>query len=58
MNASMKVQAVLSTQQKGSTALTFSAQNGHAAVVEMLLEAGADKDLQNKVRDATTTPLS
>ena len=48
----------LSPQQAGFTALISGAEQGHAAVVEMLLAAGADKDLQNNVRDSTTTPLS
>ena len=29
--------------------MTKAAQNGHAPVVDMLLQAGADKELTNKV---------
>ena len=32
------------------TALMWAAKTGDKAVVEVLLEAGADKDLQSKVR--------
>ena len=46
----------LSPQQEGMTALMWGAQNGHAPVVEMLLAASADKDLQSNVRDSITTP--
>ena len=38
--------------------MILGAQNGHAAVVEMLLAAGADKDLELNVRDSTTTPTN
>ena len=48
--------SLLSPQQTGNTALIIGAYEGHAVVVEMLLAAGANKDLQNKVRDSTTTP--
>jgi len=36
----------------------MGAQEGHAVVVEMLLAAGADKDLQSNVRASTITPPS
>ena len=45
------------SQQDGYTALIFGAQNGHAPVVEMLLAAGADKDLQANVRIPQLRPL-
>ena len=35
--------------QTGYTALFKAAQFGHAPVVDMLLQAGADKDLRAKV---------
>ena len=35
--------------QQGATALDMAAKNGHAPVVDMLLQAGADKELTNKV---------
>ena len=39
-----------SAAQNGATALIIAASNGHLEVVKQLLEAGADKDVQNKVR--------
>ena len=39
-----------STIQDGDTALRESSINGHHKVVELLLGAGANPDLQNKVR--------
>ena len=48
----------LSPQQGGWTALIAGALKGHAQVVEMLLGAGANTDLQTNVRDSTTTPPS
>ena len=46
------------SQQAGLTALYFCAANGHVEVVEMLIAAGANKNLQDNVGDSTTTPLS
>ena len=43
------------SQQYGSTALMYAAEKGHAPVVEMLLAAGANKDLQTKVHGAART---
>ena len=37
-------------QWSGNTALIWAASNGHLEVVKQLLEAGADKDVQNKVQ--------
>jgi ankyrin repeat protein len=34
-----------------ATALYIASQNGHAAVVQVLVDAGADKDARNKVSD-------
>ena len=48
--------SLFSPQQNGVTALILGAQEGHAAVVEVLLAAGANKDLQTNVRDSMTTP--
>jgi len=39
-----------SAAQDGNTALIKAAFEGHLEVVKQLLEAGADKDVQNKVR--------
>ena len=39
-----------STIQDGETALERASINGHHKVVELLLRAGANPDLQNKVR--------
>ena len=39
-----------STIQDGDTALEHASFNGHHNVVELLLRAGANPDLQNKVR--------
>ena len=39
-----------STIQDGDTALRESSINGHHKVVELLLGAGANPDVQNKVR--------
>ncbi len=36
-------------QQNGDTALIRAAEYGHLAVVQALLEAGADINIQNKV---------
>ena len=36
--------------QVGSTALIFAAHNGHAPVVQALLDSGAAVDLVNQVR--------
>ena len=35
--------------QRGQTALISAAYEGHEAVVRVLMDAGADKDLQSKV---------
>ena len=35
--------------QNGDKALIWAANNGHEAVVRVLVDAGADKDLQSKV---------
>ena len=40
--------------QNGSTALILAADKKHLDVVEALLKAGADVDLQNKVNTALT----
>ena len=37
--------------QDGQTALIRAAQNGHTETVSVLLEAGADVNLQEKVRE-------
>ena len=39
-----------STTQNGWTALQQASRKGHQKVVELLLGAGANPDLQNKVR--------
>ena len=39
-----------STIQNGSTALRTASINGHPKVVELLLGAGANPDIQDKVR--------
>ena len=38
------------TRQNGGTPLYAAAYNGHVAVVELLVEKGADKDAPKKVR--------
>ena len=35
--------------QKGQTALMYASQNGHASVVECLVQKGADVNVRNKV---------
>ena len=47
--ANLWLTAVSLPMQEGGTALHFSATEGHALVVEILLDAGADRDIQNKV---------
>ena len=41
--------SLLSPLQNGSTALFIASQNGHTAVVKLLLEAKAKPDVPNKV---------
>ena len=41
--------SLLSPLQNGSTALFMASQNGHTAVVKLLLEAKAKPDVPNKV---------
>ena len=36
--------------QSGGFSLSFASQEGHDEIVEMLLQAGATVDLQNKVK--------
>jgi ankyrin repeat protein len=38
--------------QSGKTPLHNAAQNGHASVITLLLECGADKEAKNDVRRA------
>ncbi len=38
------------TRQKGSTALHMASENGHKAVVRLLLERGANIEAKSKVR--------
>jgi len=38
--------------QYGETALMKASENGHTATVQVLLEAGADKDVKNDVRES------
>ena len=40
--------------QYGTTALIFAAQFGRADCVRLLLDFGADKEVQNKVRSAVS----
>jgi len=42
--------------QFGQTALIFAACDGHTAIVEALIKAGANLDLQDKVSDSRTSP--
>ena len=44
------VMELQSTTQNGQTALTAASFYGHYKVAELLLEAGANPDLQDKVR--------
>ena len=37
--------------QNGDTALICACREGNIGIVKVLLEAGADKDIQNKVRN-------
>lgn len=39
------------SHQDGSTALLLAAHNGHVGPVECLLQAGADMEARNNVRD-------
>lgn len=39
----------------GATGMSWAARNGHATLVEYLLQKGADKDIADK--EATKTPL-
>ena len=41
--------SLLSPLQDGGTALFMASQNGHTAVVKLLLEAKAKSDVPNKV---------
>ena len=47
--ASCTAMILFSSPQHGWSALLFASQNGHSEVVRMLLSAGANVDLQNKV---------
>ncbi len=38
--------------QHGSTALMYASQGGHLDCVRLLVDAGADKDAEDNVRDA------
>ena len=40
---------LLHVQEYGRTALAWAARNGHEPVVDALLKAGADPDIQEKV---------
>ena len=40
---------LLHVQEYGRTALAWAARNGHEPVVDALLKAGADPDIQDKV---------
>ena len=42
--------------QDGVTALIWAAGEGHTAIVEALIKAGANLDLQTKVSDSRTSP--
>ena len=39
-----------SDSQDGWTALMWAAERGHADCVQLLIDAGADKDVRNEVR--------
>ena len=45
----------LDTVQDGSTALFVAAQEGHCAIVRMLLEAKADVNIQNNVSESCSS---
>jgi ankyrin repeat protein len=47
--ANLWLTAVSLPMQKGRTALHFSAAQGHELVVEILLDAGADREIQDQV---------
>ena len=42
--------------QYGNTALIRAARNGYTAIVEALIKAGANLDLQDRVSDSRTSP--
>jgi len=42
--------------QNGKTALIWAVDKGHTAIVEALIKAGANLDLQNSVSDSRTSP--
>ena len=44
--------------QFGNTALIYASIKGHTAIVQLLLEAGADKDASNKVRERESERVS
>ena len=45
----MLVSALIINLQKDATALIVASQEGHIKVVQLLLDCGAELDIQNKV---------